>query len=415
MWPWLNFDLTHMNKISNLNIKLISIIIFISLIFATHNLIIPKNIFYLFLKLIFFIPSVALIVNIANIIPKHLLFLFSKIFGAVALTTLIIISYLSSKRKPDNFGDLFDKWDSFLGIPFPKFLINWPKWLDTPFMHWINKGWKSFIADYGLIFDAIGYGLLRGYTELKGIIVQTPWPIVIIGVIAITYFTSGKKVGTTVFVGFCTFFIGFLNPRFWDKAIETTTMVVIGIALCVVIGIPIGIAMARSEKVRNAILPILDTMQVIPAFCYLIPGIILFGLGAIPAIISIFIYACPPLIRLTDLGIRLVDEEVIEASRSFGASKKQMLLGVQLPLALPNIMQGINQCTMMALAMVVIASMIGTRGLGDEVLLGLQQLNVGAALEAGLAIVLLAIVLDRMTQAYGDKIQERTQPGKKKI
>jgi len=403
-----------MNKVSNLNIKLISFIIFVSLIIATYYLIIPKNIFYLFLKLFFLVPSIALIVNIANIIPKKLLHLLSKIIGAIALTTLIIISYLSSKRKPDNFGELFEKWDTFLGIPLPKFLIDWPKWLDTPFMHWINKGWKGFIADYGLIFDAIGYGLLRGYTELKGIIVQTPWPIVIIGVIAITYFTSGKKIGTTVFVGFCTFFIGFLNPRFWDKAIETTTMVVIGIALCVVIGIPIGIAMARSEKVRNAILPILDTMQVIPAFCYLIPGIILFGLGAIPAIISIFIYACPPLIRLTDLGIRLVDEEVIEASRSFGASKKQMLLGVQLPLALPNIMQGINQCTMMALAMVVIASMIGTRGLGDEVLLGLQQLNVGAALEAGLAIVLLAIVLDRMTQAYGDKIQERTQPGKKK-
>ena len=403
-----------MNKISNLNIKLISFIIFVSLIIATYYLIIPKNIFYLFLKLFFFVPSIALIVNIANIIPKKLLHLLSKIFGAIVLTTLIIISYLSSKRKPDNFGELFEKWDTFLGIPLPKFLIDWPKWLDTPFMHWINKGWKGFIADYGLIFDTIGYALLRGYTELKGIIVQTPWPIVIIGVIAITYFTSGKKIGTTVFVGFCTFFIGFLNPRFWDKAIETTTMVVIGIVLCVVIGIPIGIAMARSEKVRNAILPILDTMQVIPAFCYLIPGIILFGLGAIPAIISIFIYACPPLIRLTDLGIRLVDEEVIEASRSFGASKKQMLLGVQLPLALPNIMQGINQCTMMALAMVVIASMIGTRGLGDEVLLGLQQLNVGAALEAGLAIVLLAIVLDRMTQAYGDKIQERTQPGKKK-
>ena len=190
-------------------------------------------------------------------------------------------------------------------------------------------------------------------------------------------------------------------------------MVVIGIAICNVIGIPIGIAMARSEKVRNAILPILDTMQVIPAFCYLIPGIILFGLGAIPAIISIFIYACPPLIRLTDLGIRLVDKEVIEAARSFGASKKQMLLGVQLPLALPNIMQGINQCTMMSLAMVVIASMIGTRGIGDEVLLGLQQLNVGMATEAGIAIVLLAIIFDRITQSYGEKIQERTQ--KKKV
>jgi glycine betaine/proline transport system permease protein len=134
----------------------------------------------------------------------------------------------------------------------------------------------------------------------------------------------------------------------------------------------------------------------------------LFGLGAVPAIIATVIYAMPPLIRLTDLGIRLVDEEIIEAADSFGASSKQKLWAIQIPLAMPNIMQGINQCTMMALAMVVIASMIGTRGLGDEVLLGLQQLNVGRALEAGIAIVLLAIVLDRITQAYGDRIQERT-------
>ena len=139
----------------------------------------------------------------------------------------------------------------------------------------------------------------------------------------------------------------------------------------------------------------------------------LFGLGAVPAIIATFIYAVPPLVRLTDLGIRLVDKEVIEAADAFGASKKQKLLGVQLPLALPNIMQGINQCTMMALAMVVIVSMIGTRGLGDEVLLGLQQLNVGRAAEAGIAIVLLAIVLDRITQSYGETLQERQAPAKK--
>ena len=394
-----------MNNISYPILKISSVIIFVLLIISTYYLLIPKNIFFLFLKLFFLIPTISLIVNLVNLVPKNLFYLLSKIFAFLGMVVLLVVSYNSSKRKPDDVSELYTDFT---------WLINWPKWLDTPFMHWINSGWRGFIADYGVIFDAIGYGLLRGYTELKNVIVQAPWPVVIIGVIAITYFTSGRKVGTTAFVGFCTFFIGFLNPRFWDKAIETTTMVVIGIAICIVIGIPIGIAMARSEKVRNAILPILDTMQVIPAFCYLIPGIILFGLGAIPAIISIFIYACPPLIRLTDLGIRLVDKEVIEAARSFGASKKQMLLGVQLPLALPNIMQGINQCTMMALAMVVIASMIGTRGLGDEVLLGLQQLNVGAALEAGLAIVLLAIVLDRMTQAYGEKIQERTQPAKKK-
>ena len=187
----------------------------------------------------------------------------------------------------------------------------------------------------------------------------------------------------------------------------------ISIFLCLIIGVPIGIWMSRANRVREKILPILDLMQTIPAFVYLIPGIMLFGLGAVPAIIATFIYAVPPLVRLTDLGIRLVDTEVTEAADAFGASKKQKLWGVQIPLALPNIMQGINQCTMMALSMVVIASMIGTRGLGDEVLLGLQQLNVGRAAEAGIAIVLLAIVLDRITQSYGETLQERNSPTKK--
>ena len=194
-------------------------------------------------------------------IPKSIIYSFYLIIFFI----LIVVSYNSSRRKPDSVAEL---------ISDPKWLNNWPKWLDAPFKDWINTGWKSFIADYGLIFDAIGYGLLRGYTTLKTVIVQAPWPLVVVGVIAITYFTSGRKLGTTVFVGFCTFFIGFLNPRFWDKAIETTTMVVLGIFLCIIIGIPVGIAMARSERVRNAILPVLDLMQVIPAFCYLIPGII---------------------------------------------------------------------------------------------------------------------------------------------
>jgi glycine betaine/proline transport system permease protein len=280
-------------------------------------------------------------------------------------------------------------------------------------MPWINKAFKSLNENYGFIFEAINNVLLAMLMGLKNFLVQAPWPAVIIGVVVLTYFASGKKIKTTVAVGFCTFFIGFLHPRFWDKAIETTSIMLISIFLCLVIGVPIGIAMSRANKVREKILPILDLMQTIPAFVYLIPGIMLFGLGAVPAIIATFIYAVPPLIRLTDLGIRLVDTEVIEAADAFGASKKQKLWGVQIPLALPNIMQGINQCTMMALSMVVIASMIGTRGLGDEVLLGLQQLNVGRAAEAGIAIVLLAIVLDRITQSYGETLQERNAPVKK--
>ena len=278
----------------------------------------------------------------------------------------------------------------------------------------LNAGFEWLIVEFGIFFEGINNFLLGLYTIMKDALVGLPWPLVVAIVITITYFASGKKIGTTVMVGFCTFFIGFLSPRYWDKSIMTTCIVLIGIFLCVVVGIPIGIAMARKPKVRKAILPILDLMQTIPSFCYLIPGILLFGLGAVPAIFAIFVYAAPPLIRLTDLGIRLVDKEVVEAADAFGASKKQKLWGVQIPLALPNIMQGVNQSVMMALAMVVIASMIGTRGRGDEVLLGLQQLNVGMATEAGIAIVLLAIIFDRITQSYGDRIQEKTRPKKKK-
>ena len=325
----------------------------------------------------------------------------------VALWGLIIISYRYAKPryKPENISDLLDDFS---------WLINWPKWLDFPLMQPLNAGFDWLITEYGMFFDGINNLLLGLYTTMKDAVVGLPWPLVVVLVIVMTYFVSGKKMGTTIMVGFCTFFIGFLSPRYWDKAIMTTCIVLIGIFLCLVIGIPIGIAMARKPKFRKILLPLLDLMQTIPSFCYLIPGILLFGLGAVPAIIAIFVYAAPPLIRLTDLGIRLVDKEVVEAADAFGASKKQKLWGVQIPLALPNIMQGVNQSVMMALAMVVIASMIGTRGIGDEVLLGLQQLNVGMATEAGIAIVLLAIIFDRITQSYGDKIQERTMPKKLK-
>ena len=321
----------------------------------------------------------------------------------VAFWGLIVISYRYAKPryKPDNISDLLNDFS---------WLINWPKWLDFPLMQPINSGFDWLIVEYGLFFEGINYFLLGIYTTMKDSVVALPWPLVVILVILMTYFVSGKKMNTTILVGFCAFFIGFLSPRYWDKAIMTTCIVFIGIFFCLVIGIPIGIAMARKPKLRKMILPVLDLMQTIPSFCYLIPGILLFGLGAVPAIIAIFVYAAPPLIRLTDLGIRLVDKEIVEAADAFGASKKQKLWGVQIPLALPNIMQGVNQSVMMALAMVVIASMIGTRGIGDEVLLGLQQLNVGMATEAGIAIVLLAIIFDRVTQAYGDKIQDKTRP-----
>ena len=317
---------------------------------------------------------------------------------------MVVLAYTTSKYRPESVSVLFTDL-SWLG--------DWPKWLDFPLMPFLNKWFDILIVKYGIMFEGINFFLLGLYGQMKNFLVGLPWPLLMISVILLAYVASGRNMGTTIMVAFCVFFLGFLSPRYWDKCIMTTTIVIIGMLLCLVIGIPIGIMMARNKKVRNALLPVLDLMQTIPSFCYLIPGILLFGLGAVPAIFAIFVYAVPPLIRLTDLGIRLVDTEVIEASEAFGASKKQTLWGVQIPLALPNIMQGINQCTMMSLAMVVIASMIGTRGIGDEVLLGLQQLNVGMATEAGIAIVLLAIIFDRITQSYGERIQEKTQ--KKKV
>jgi len=186
----------------------------------------------------------------------------------------------------------------------------------------------------------------------------------------------------------------------WDLAMQTLAIVAVAILICVAIGVPLGILISFSRRLRTLVLPLLDVMQTMPSFVYLIPALMLFGLGKVPAILATVIYATPPLVRLTDLGIRLVDEDVAEAAEAFGANRWQKLVGVQLPLALPNIMQGVNQTTMMALAMVVIASMIGARGLGQEVLLGIQRLDFGRGAEAGLAIVALAIVFDRITQAF---------------
>jgi len=175
----------------------------------------------------------------------------------------------------------------------------------------------------------------------------------------------------------------------------------------VLIGLPAGIGLARSHRARIIARPILDAMQTLPSFVYLIPALMLFGLGKVPALFATLIYATPPLIRLTELGLRLVEDRFTEVAADLGATRWQRLWDIELPLALPNIMAGINQTIMMALSMVVIASMIGARGLGEEVLLGIQRLDVGRGLVAGLAIVLLAIVFDRITQAYGKRAEHR--------
>jgi glycine betaine/proline transport system substrate-binding protein len=220
-----------------------------------------------------------------------------------------------------------------------------------------------------------------------------------LALIALLSWHATRKVIATLLYVVCLYLIGAVG--LWDKLIQTFSLVLIATVFSIVIGVPLGIIAARGQWLRRLMTPVLDVMQTLPSFVYLIPVLMLFGLGKVPALFATIIYAVPPLIRLTTLGLRQVDFDVKEAAQAFGVTPWQMLTKVTLPLARPSIMAGINQTTMMALAMVVVASMIGARGLGEDVLAGIQTLDVGRGLQAGIAIVILAIVIDRITQAYG--------------
>ena len=263
---------------------------------------------------------------------------------------------------------------------------------------WVNNWVDSLVTHYGDVFRHISDTLLYAIVYLEGLLRATPWWLVLIVVAGIAWHATRRILPTVVITGLL-FLVGAVG--LWDKLMQTVALMLVATFISVLIGIPLGILAARSDRLRAVLMPLLDIMQTMPSFVYLIPVLMLFGLGKVPAIFATVIYVAPPLIRLTDLGIRQVDGEVMEAINAFGANRWQQLFGVQLPLVLPSIMAGINQTTMMALSMVVIASMIGARGLGEDVLVGIQTLNVGKGLEAGLAIVILAVVFDRITQAYG--------------
>jgi ABC-type proline/glycine betaine transport system permease subunit len=195
----------------------------------------------------------------------------------------------------------------------------------------------------------------------------------------------------------------------WEDTMSTLAIISVSTLLCISVGIPIGILMSRSDRLQSMVTPVLDVMQTIPSFVYLIPVVMLLGIGKVPGLIAVFIYALPPIVRLTNLGIRLVDKEVLEASESFGASYSQKLFGVQIPLALPNIFAGVNQTIMMALAMVVIASMIGVKGLGVPVLRAVSNQYLALGMLNGLAIVALAIIFDRISQSFGKRMQKHLE------
>ena len=266
------------------------------------------------------------------------------------------------------------------------------KWLTTN-GRWIFQGIKNGIT----------YALLYIETGLKWL----PWPAVIVGLVLASYAVG--RLSLMIFTAVAFLFIGFMG--LWEPTVDTVALMVVAVALSVGIGLPLGVLGARNQTADRIMRPILDGMQTMPSFVYLLPGILFFGLGKPAGIFATIIYAVPPVIRLTNLGIRQVSPETVEAARSFGASPLQILSKVQIPMALPTIMAGINQTTMMALAMVTIASMVAAGGLGDNVLRAIQKNEVGNGVIAGVAIVFMAIVIDRLTQAVARGRQEALQSG----
>ncbi|RRC97624.1 proline/glycine betaine ABC transporter permease [Amphritea balenae] len=274
----------------------------------------------------------------------------------------------------------------------------------------IRKGldgiYRDFSREYGETIEALFDPLLAFLVWFEKLLLATPWFLVIAVIAALAWMASRSwKLVLGVVVSF--FMIGYFGM--WDDTMRTMSIILVCTMMAIALGVPIGIAMARSDRIQSTVTPMLDIMQTMPAFVYLIPVVMLLGIGKIPGVIAVIIYAIPPVIRLTNLGIRLVDKDVLEAATAYGASPIQRLMGVQLPLAMPTIMAGINQTIMMALSMVVIASMIGVKGLGQPVLKSITNQYFTLGLLNGLAIVALAIIFDRVSQAYAKRSQQHME------
>jgi glycine betaine/proline transport system permease protein len=275
-------------------------------------------------------------------------------------------------------------------------------YFDLPLEEWTN----SFVYDwlipvFGGFFDVISSIISFFIGGVADIFIWVRPEIIAIILILLAWKFAGKGIAVFTLIG--VLYLGSVN--LWEDAMLTLAVVIVATIFSIVIGVPLGILAAKSKSLDNVVRPILDFMQTLPSFVYLIPAILLFGLGDVPAVISTFVFATPPAVRMTSLGIRQVPTDMVEAARAFGSTPWQMLMKVQLPVAIPTIMAGINQTIMLALSMAVIASMIGAPGLGTTVLAGISSVNVGLGLVGGLGIVVLAIILDRITQGLGNRKQ----------
>ena len=266
----------------------------------------------------------------------------------------------------------------------------------------IDESFKNFTREYGDNIENFFDPLLQFLVWLEKLLLATPWPV-IIGLLCVAAWFASRSWKLVVGTAISMFLIGYLGM--WEDTMSTVSIIVVCTLLCILLGMPLGILMSRSDRAQAIITPVLDVMQTIPSFVYLIPVVMLLGIGKVAGLIAVVVYAIPPMIRLTNLGIRMVDREVLEAADAFGASAWQRLIKVQIPLALPNIFAGVNQTIMMSLAMVVIAAMIGVTGLGQPVLKAISNGYLAMGVFNGLAIVALAIIFDRISQSYGKRLQ----------
>lgn len=267
----------------------------------------------------------------------------------------------------------------------------------VPLRDWIESAVRFMQQQYSAFFDGFSDGVEVVIGALLALLQGVP-PLGLILIIALlATYLAGWRLGLFAALGL----LLVDNIGLWQPFLQTLALVITAQLLIVLVGLPLGILAASSDGAERIMRPALDFMQTMPAFVYLIPAVMFFGIGLVPGVVATFVFAIPPLVRLVNLGIRQVPKDLIEAADAFGSTRWQKLVKVQMPVALPTVMAGVNQSIMLNLSMVVIAGMIGARGLGAEVLRGIQRINVGQGFEAGLAVVILAIVLDRVTASFG--------------
>jgi len=263
-----------------------------------------------------------------------------------------------------------------------------------PLGQWVNHGVEWLLKNFGSSFDAFTKFVTNITDSLRSDLGFLPWFVIILIFALLAWRAKGWRLALGTTLGLFLIY----DLQLWAPFLDTLILVLIASFVSLIIGIPLGILAARSNRFHRVLSPVLDFMQTMPSFVYLIPALMFFSLGTVSAVFATVIFSMPPVIRLTDLGIRQVPEDLVEVGEAFGSSPSQMLWKIQLPLAMPTIMAGINQTMMLSLSMVVISAMIGAQGLGAGVLAGISQMDIGKGFEYGLAVVILAMILDRLSQ-----------------